>query len=517
MDKIVECIPNFSEGRRPEVVDEIVAAIKSVAGTVLLGREMDANHNRCVITYVGAPEACVEAAVRAAGRAAQLIDLTEHQGEHPRLGATDVIPFVPIAKVTMEDCVLLAREAARRIAEEHQIPVYLYEAAATRPDRTNLAEIRKGEFEGLRAEIETNEQRKPDFGAAKIHPTAGATVVGARPPLIAYNIDLATNDVSVAKKIAKVVRFAGGGLRYVKALGFELKDRGIVQVSMNMVNFEGTPLFRAFEMVKREAERYGVRILGSEIVGLVPQAALNACADFYLQLEGFSEKQILENRLKASLDETQGRSEENMAYAVGSFPDLVAAGTPAPGGGSVAAHTGMLAAALGQMMGNLTIGKKKFAAVEEQVRELVAQLNRLRLSLQQTIEADAQSFNGVLQAMRLPKETEAEQQTRADAIQLATKHAIAVPMQTAEQAFAVLELLQPLKEIGNPNALTDLAVGGQMAVVAIRGAYYNVLTNLTSITDPGYVIDQQTKIESLLARAQEMANELEQTLRKSLN
>ena len=517
MDKIVECIPNFSEGRRPEVVDEIVAAIKSVAGIVLLGREMDANHNRCVITYVGEPEACVEAAVRAAGCAAKLIDLNEHKGEHPRLGATDVIPFVPITKVTMEDCVLLAREAARRIAAEHQIPVYLYEAAATRPDRTNLAEIRKGEFEGLRAEIETNAQRKPDFGAAKIHPTAGATVVGARPPLIAYNIDLATNDISVAKKIAKVVRFAGGGLRYVKALGFELKDRGIVQVSMNMVNFEGTPLFRAFEMVKREAERYGVRILGSEIVGLVPQAALNACTDFYLQLEGFSEKQILENRLKASLAETQGRSEENMAYAVGSFPDLVAAGTPAPGGGSVAAHTGMLAAALGQMMGNLTIGKKKFAAVEEQVRELVAQLNRLRLSLQQTIEADAQSFNGVLQAMRLPKETEAEQQARTAAIQIATKHAIAVPMHTAAQAFAVLELLQPLIEIGNPNALTDLAVGGQMAVVAIRGAYYNVLTNLKSITDPDYVLDQQTKIESLLARAQEMANQLEQTLRKSLN
>src|SRR5262245_20903814 len=260
MERIVECIPNFSEGRRVEVVDSIVAAIKSVQGVVLLDREMDPSHNRSVVTFVGEPEACVEAAVRAVGRAAELIDLTKHQGEHPRMGATDVIPFVPISKVTMDDCVKLAREAGRRIAEQYKIPVYLYEAAATRPDRVNLADIRKGEFEGLRGEIETNPNRKPDFGDAKIHPTAGGTVVGARPALIAYNVNLATSDVSVAKKIAKVIRFAGGGLRYVKALGFELKDRNIVQVSMNMVNFEGTPLFRAFDMVKREAERYGVNV-----------------------------------------------------------------------------------------------------------------------------------------------------------------------------------------------------------------------------------------------------------------
>lgn len=517
MERIVECIPNFSEGRRPEVVDAIVAAIKSVPGVVMLDREMDASHNRCVITFVGEPEACVEAAVRAAGRAAELIDLTTHQGEHPRLGATDVIPFVPIAKVTMNDCVKLAQEAGRRIAEEHKIPVFLYEAAATRPDRTNLADVRKGEFEGLCKDIETNANRKPDFGEAKIHPKAGATVVGARPPLIAYNVNLATNDVSIAKKIAKVVRFAGGGLRYVKALGFELKDRGIVQVSMNMVNFEGTPLFRAFEMVKREAERYGVRVLGSEIVGLVPQSALNACTDFFLQLEGFSEEQILENRLNAAMaEQAEGEGEQGLATTVGKFPDLVAAGTPAPGGGSVAAYCGMLSAALGEMMSNLTIGKKKYLAVEDQAKRILGQLEGLRGVLRQAIEDDAQSFNGVLAAMKLPKDSDAEKLARETAIQEATKHAIAVPLRTAEQSFAVLELLSELAEIGNTNVLTDVAVGAQLSVLAVRGAYYNILTNLASITDTEFVSDTRGKSEDLLQRAQDIANEVERSLIKSL-
>ncbi|MBK7996393.1 MAG: glutamate formimidoyltransferase [Blastocatellia bacterium] len=523
MEKIVECIPNFSEGRRKEVLDQIVATIKSVPGVVLLDQEMDASHNRSVVTFVGEPEACVEAAVRASGKAAELINLNYHQGEHPRLGATDVIPFVPISNVSMEDCVRLAREAGRRIAAENKIPVYLYESAATRPDRVNLADIRKGEFELLSKEIETNASRKPDFGEAKIHPTAGAVVVGARPPLVAYNINLATSDIDVAKKIAKVIRFAGGGLRYVKALGFELKDRGIVQVSMNMVNFEGTPLFRAFEMVKREAERYGVNILGSEIVGLVPQAALNACSDFYLQLENFSPEQILENRLQAALakqeriDSGQGEDNESLSNTIGTFPDLVAAGTAAPGGGSVAAHCGMLAAALGQMMGNLTVGKKKFASVEWQVKELLTQLDELRAVLRQTITDNAESFNGVLKAMKLPKDSQAEQLARETAIQEATKHAVSVPVRTVEQSFAVLELLDDLSEIGNPNVLTDLAVGAQLAVVAIRSAYYNVLVNLSSITDNEFVTENQNKVSSLLERAQEIANKIEQTLRKSLS
>lgn len=503
MERIVECIPNFSEGRRAEVVESIVAAIKTVPGVVLLGSEMDPNHNRSVITFVGEPEACVEAAVRAAGRAAELIDLNVHTGEHPRLGATDVIPFVPISKVTMQDCVALANEAGRRIAEQYRIPVYLYEAAATRPDRVNLADIRKGEFEGLRDEIETNPKRLPDYGEPKIHPTAGATVVGARPALIAYNVNLATSDVSVAKKIAKAVRFAGGGLRYVKALGFELKDRGIVQVSMNMVNHEGTPLFRAFEMVKREAERYGVNVVGSEIVGLVPQSALNNCADYYLRLENFSEDQILEYRMNAAL--SAQAAEAGLGKSIGTFPDLVAEGTPTPGGGSVAAHCGVLAAALGQMMCNLTIGKKKYAEVESQVKEVLRQLDNLRAGLCQGIEEDALSFDGVMEAMRLPKETDGEKLARENAIQQATRNAVAVPLRTAEQALSVLEMLAELAEVGNRNVLTDVAVGASLAEVAVRGAYYNVLVNLKSLNDADYVAEARAKAFELLARAKQLA------------
>ena len=305
MRKIVECIPNFSEGRRPEVIDEIVAAIKTVPGAVLLDCESDADHNRSVVTFVAPPDRVVDAAIAAAKKAAELIDLNNHKGEHPRMGATDVIPFVPISGVTMDDCVELARQCGAAMWRELSIPVYLYEKAATRPERENLAAVRKGQFEGIRDEIATKETRQPDFGEARVHPTAGITAVGARPPLIAYNVNLGTSDIEIANKIARAVRHLSGGLRYVKALGFELKDRGIVQVSMNMVNYEGTPLFRAFEMIKREAERYGVRVVGSEIVGLVPQGALNAVADFYLQLENFSEDQILEHRLQATTEEVQ--------------------------------------------------------------------------------------------------------------------------------------------------------------------------------------------------------------------
>ncbi len=305
MRKIVECIPNFSEGRRAEVVDQIVAAIRSVPGAVLLDHESDADHNRSVVTFVAEPDRVVDAAIAAARKAAELIDLNKHSGEHPRMGATDVIPFVPISGVTMDECVQLARACGERMWSELGIPVYLYEKAATRPDRENLATVRKGQFEGIRDEIATREARRPDYGEARVHPTAGITAVGARPPLIAYNVNLGTSDIEVAKKIARAVRHQTGGLRYVKALGFDLKDRGIVQVSINMVNYEGSPLFRVYEIIKREAERYGVMVIGSEIVGLVPQRALNAVADFYLQLESFSEEQILEHRLNAAIEESE--------------------------------------------------------------------------------------------------------------------------------------------------------------------------------------------------------------------
>ncbi len=506
MKQIVECIPNFSEGRDQAKVEQLVVAISSVPGVIVLDREMDASHHRSVLTFAGEPEAVLEAAFRAAQKAVELIDLNTHSGEHPRMGALDVLPFVPLKGVTMEQCVELARRAGERIARELKVPVYLYEKAATRPDRVNLADVRRGEFEGLRQEIETNPERQPDFGEAKIHPTAGAVAVGARPPLIAYNVNLATTDLSIAKKIAKAVRGRDGGLQYVKALGFELKERGQVQVSMNLVNYEGSPIFRAFEMVKREAERYGVAVASSEIVGLVPQAALNACSEFYLRLENFSDNQVLETRLQAALSESLGGESRS---SLGTFADEVAAGTPAPGGGSVSAYAGALAASLGAMVCKLTIGKKKFAGVEGEAREILAQLEQLAADLRCAVSEDAESFERVMAAMRLPKETEAERLARTSAIEEATKGAVAVPLRVAKGAMEVLELLDELSEIGNPNALSDLAVGAQMALTAMRGASYNVLINLSSISDEEFNRQRRAEVEELMARGQEVADEIE--------
>lgn len=297
MPGVVECVPNFSEGRRPEVVDAIVQAIASVPEVQLLDREMDASHNRCVITFIGSPDAVAEAAFRGAAKAVDLIDMNHHTGEHPRIGALDVLPFVPIAGVTMDDCVGLARKVGQRIAADLHVPVYLYEAAATRPDRRALPDIRRGEYEGLKTEIETNPDRKPDFGPPKMHPTAGASVVGARPILIAWNVNLATKDVKVAKRIAKTIRESSGGLPAVRAKGFELADRGLVQVSMNMIDHRTTSLVRAFEEIRRLAAEEGVEIAESEIIGLVPLDALLEAAQAYFGLKGFSRSQILETRL----------------------------------------------------------------------------------------------------------------------------------------------------------------------------------------------------------------------------
>jgi glutamate formiminotransferase len=298
MTKLVECVPNFSEGRRKKVVDAIADMARGVEGVRVLDVEMDASHNRMVLTFVGEPEKAKEAAFACASKAVELIDLNEHKGEHPRIGAVDVIPFIPISDVKMEDCVELAKSLGEEIADKLRVPVYLYEEAATRPERKNLANIRKGQFEGLKDEVRANPDRAPDYGPSELHPTAGATVVGAREPLIAYNINLGSDDVSIAKAIAKAVRHKDGGLRFVKALGFKTDRENVVQVSMNLVNYKKTPIFRVFEMVKSEAERYGVPIVGSEIVGLVPEDALVGCSEHYLKLENFQKSQILEYKLR---------------------------------------------------------------------------------------------------------------------------------------------------------------------------------------------------------------------------
>ena len=322
-------------------------------------------------------------------------------------------------------------------------------------------------------------------------------------------MNLATTDVGIAKKIAKAVRGRDGGLQWVKALGFELKDRGQVQVSMNLVNYEATPIFRTFEMVCREAERHGVNVVASEIVGLVPQAALNACGDFYLQLEGFTEQQVLERRLDDAL------RDQDPTSSLGSFAEEVAAGTPTPGGGSVAAYSGTLAAALGTMVCNLTIGRKRFEEVEPEAKQIRSELEQLIVDLKQAVSEDAEGFDRVLAARRLPRNTEAEKLARDAAIEEATRGAVAVPLRVASMSSRLLELLDELAEIGNPNALSDLAVGAQLALTAIRGAAYNVLINLSSIVDPEFKSLRRDEVEAMVARGQELADEIEDRFMKA--
>src|SRR5246127_2709626 len=400
MSTLVECVPNFSEGRDRARVDAIVEAMK-IDGVYLLDREMDADHNRCVITLVGEREPIQEAAIRGVGKAAELIDLTKHQGAHPRLGAADVVPFIPIEGVSIEDCISMARRVGEQIWNRYQIPVFLYEAAATTPDRQNLENIRRGQFEGVREEIATNPARKPDFGEARLHPTAGATVVGARKFLIAYNVFLNTPDVDIARKVAKAVRFSNGGLRYVKGAGFLV--RGLAQVSMNLTDFEQTPVHRVFEFVKREAARYGITPLSSEIVGLIPKKALESAAEWFLQVENFDSSLILENRLSAVMGGKVAVG--GLRAGVEPFIEQLAAPTATPGGGSAAAASAAMAAGLANMVASMSRGKKAYLQHEAPLSEAISRLGQLREELKGAIDADAQSYNAVMKAYKAAKES----------------------------------------------------------------------------------------------------------------
>jgi glutamate formiminotransferase len=503
MRTLVECVPNFSEGRDAAKVDAIVEAMLAVAGVSLLDREMDADHNRSVITLAGPKEAIGEAALRGVGKAAELIDLTRHQGAHPRLGAADVVPFVPIEGVTIDDCVALARQVGQQIWERFKIPVYLYEAAATRPERENLENIRRGQFEGVREEVLTNPDRAPDFGEPRLHPTAGATVVGARKFLIAYNINLNTHDMKVAREIAKTIRFSSGGLRYVKAMGVNLKARELAQVSINLTDFERTPIFRVFEMVKREAERHGVGIVGSEVVGLVPKRALEATSDFYLQLENFNpDQQILENRLAAVLSGEVTPTGKAVTLGMKAEPVLsaVAAPTPAPGGGSCAALAGALAAGLGEMVARLSAKKKNLAQHSNTLLRLADELAARRSQLQSAIDRDAASFDAVMAALRLPKDTDEEKRVRDKAVEEATHGASEVPLETAEAAGAVLDLLAQLVPISAPMMASDLKTGQHLATAGLQGALENVRINLDSVQDATFLQKARARAAQLEAR-----------------
>jgi glutamate formiminotransferase/formiminotetrahydrofolate cyclodeaminase len=508
MTKIVECVPNFSEGRRPEVIEKIVNEIKSVPGVMLLDKEMDKDHNRAVVTFVGGPEEVKTAAFKAIAKAAELIDMEKHQGEHPRMGATDVVPFIPISDLTMQDCILLAEDLAKEVGEKLQIPIFLYEAAAKKPERVNLADVRRGEYEGLKVEIETNPDRKPDFGPAKMHPTAGATAIGARMPLIAFNVYLGTPYVGIAKKIAKVIRFSGGGLRYCKALGFEIKEKNLAQISMNLVNYPQTPIFRVFELIKAEAERYGVPIIASEIVGLTPLNALLDVSEYYLRLEGFKKEQVLENKLMTFA----GGDKEGLDK----FIDDVASSSPAPGGGSVAAAAGALASALSSMVCRLTIGKKKYKEVEEELKVVLEKAEQIRKEMQEFIVKDAESFDKVMEAFKLPKYTEEETQKRNKAVQEATQGAISVPLQVMEKGVEALKLSRMVVEKGNTNMVSDAGVSALMAKSAVLGAYLNIRINLNSVEDQIFATSNREIADALRNEALQIAQEIENKVEEKL-
>lgn len=472
---LVECVPNFSEGRDPAVIAAIRDAIANTAGAHVLDVSSDPSHHRTVITFVASLEAAVPAAFAAMQVARDRIDLTKHQGEHPRIGATDVVPFIPLEGATMDDCIALANELGARAYNELGIPVYLYERAARTPARENLADVRRGEFEGVREEVKTNPARKPDFGEAALHPTAGATVIGARPFLVAYNVYLGDkSNLPVAKEVAKAIRGSSGGLRYAKGLGMEID--GQAQVSMNLVDTEKTPLHRVFEYVRTEAAAYGVQPTWSEIVGLVPERVILDAGARHVQLRGFS---------KAMLLETKVRDVMSGGESVDGFMSRVASSDPTPGGGSVAAHVGALSAAVAQMVSALTVGRKKYAAVEDEMKTIALEASSLRRELAGLVKRDAESYDTVSAAYKMPKDTETEQAARAKAVREGLIFAAEVPLETARAAVRVTALAAALAERGNTNAVTDSCVAALMAEAAAKGAALNVRINVVSLDAEG--------------------------------
>jgi glutamate formiminotransferase/formiminotetrahydrofolate cyclodeaminase len=504
---LVECVPNFSEARRAEVVEAIVAALRTAGaeGVRVLHVSPDLDHNRTVVTLVGTPAALEAALLAGIGRAAELISLDEHRGQHPRLGATDVVPFIPLRGATLEECVALAQRLGERVGRELGLPVYLYEAAATRPERQNLEHIRRGEYEKLKTDIATDPRRVPDYGPRQVGP-AGAVVIGARAFLVAYNAYLNTADVTIAKKIAKAVRFSSGGLRFVKALGL-LVD-GQAQVSMNLTDFTQTPVARVIEFVRREAARYGAAITRTELVGLIPQAALVDAAQWYLQLDNLEADQILENMLQ------NGDSATAATPAEGSFLEQLAAGAATPGGGAAAAYSAAMGAALVGMVARLTLGKKKYADVEAQMESVAESADKLRAGLAAAVKEDAGAFDAVMEAFKLPKHTPKQQAARDEAVQQAYLHAGEVPLRVARDAVATLGLAVIAAERGNVNALIDAGTAAHLVKAGLAGAALNVRANAAELRDRATANHWLKELHGLEARANDALAAMDRLVRE---
>ncbi len=463
---LVECVPNFSEGRNQQTIDALRAALIGVPGVRLLDVQSDAAHHRSVFTLVAPPGAAGEAAFRAVAVARERIDLTQHSGEHPRMGATDVVPFIPVREVTMDDCVALARALAERVGRELEIPVYLYARAAARPERERLPDVRRGEFEGLRERIGNDAAADPDFGPRRIHPTAGATAIGARPFLVAYNIYLASPDVAIAKEIAKKIRTSGGGLPAVQASGFDVGGRA--QVSMNLLDIDVTSPAMAFTAVRDLAAARGVAVERSEIVGLIPERGILGAGIEFLHLPDAADH-FLETKIRAAEGPTLDGWLEELAGA-----------NPVPGGGSAAALAGALAGALVTMVARLTIGRKAYTAVDERARAILAEADVLRGELRRLVDGDAVAYTGVSAAYKVPKDDPA----RGAAIDAALLGAAVTPLDVARRAARLVVLAREIGTTGNKNARSDAKVAEELARTAVVGAVENVRVNVASLSDP---------------------------------
>ena len=474
MDQIIECVPNFSEGRNRATVQAILDAVTSTPNVVYLDHSMDPDHHRAVLTFCGTPEAVVDAAFRAIRTATNLIDLRSHAGVHPRVGATDVVPFIPIKGTTMEDCVRLAARLGERVGRELEIPVFLYERAATRADHVPLEAVRRGGLEGLALRMASDPNWAPDFGPPRLHRSAGAIAIGARLPLIAFNVNLRSQNMEIARSIAKTVRQSNGGLPHVKAIGVELASRGMVQVSMNLTDYQVTPVQSAFQAVKTEAEKQGIPVAGSELIGLLPQAALEHAAVTSLQLERFDPSHILEKRIAEAM-ETKDTSDQTLSDFLSAVSDT----KPIPAGGSVAALVGALAAALGVMGARL-------AKQSDGERTLL----RLSRRLYDLVQEDAFAYGALMEAYKIPKELSDRTGTVSNALLKATE----VPLEIAERACEVVRVLHGLRQVVKPTVYSDLTVGMILAIATADAGLFTARTNVKYSTNHSVMELVQAKI-----------------------
>ena len=489
--KLVECVPNFSNGRDRSIVESIVHSIESAGQVRILNVEMDANHNRSVVSFAAPPDSALEAAFAGIKTAADLIDMTKHTGEHPRFGAADVIPFIPLSDSTLAECSELAHRLGKRVGEELGIPVYMYGEAAVSETRKNLEDIRNKNFQYEQLRESINAPRwKPDYGPASVG-RQGASIIGSRDFLVAYNVNLNTQDLATGKKIAKALRARDGGLTFVKALAFYLEDKKCVQISMNLTNYRKTPIYRAFEMVSLEASRYGLVPFESEVVGLVPMEALEETAKFYLRLNGFSTEQILENKLFQGV---HGKEDD--------FMERLASASPTPGGGSASAHVGAIAAALDSMVASLTVGKKKYAEYQEEMTHIAERSREILSTLTRYSVEDEEAFAQLAAVWKMPKNTDEEIRARDAAMAEALNRNIESPWNIARASYEVIELAEKLVRYGNRNAITDAACATLFGLGAVKGALLNVLINLKSVKNKAQVEQEKIKIKLFIEQAQ---------------